>query len=216
VASLELNEVKFLADVKDHGLTILRDDGVYRHVRLAKPGTMCMHFDLITWPGYLAYVGDMGAFTFRRLYDMFEFFRSDREPNLEYWGEKLDAVDRGSGYKEFDEDSFSAAVNSYRLRWIRDAHASGDLDKSQRRELWEAVDYEVLSRASDGEFQALEAVYDFERKVGGKTYRFDDFFDHNLERPTFRFRWACYAIAWGIHQYDLATEMPAIAEKDAS
>lgn len=78
----DLQESRFLADVKDHKISIVRDDGVYRHVRFAKPETVCMHFDLITWPGYLAYVGDMGAFTFTRLRDMFEFFRGDHKPNL--------------------------------------------------------------------------------------------------------------------------------------
>ena len=48
-------------------MIVLRDDGVYRHIRFKKPGTGCMHFDLVTWPGYLCYSGDMGCYVFCRL-----------------------------------------------------------------------------------------------------------------------------------------------------
>ena len=70
---------QFLRDVAEHTMTVIREDGVSRHIRFAKPGTSCMHFDLITWPGYLCYTGDMGTYVFQRLTDMFEFFRTDRE-----------------------------------------------------------------------------------------------------------------------------------------
>ena len=93
----ESTEADFLKDVAAHEMEILRDDGVYRHIRFKKPGTWCMHFDLVTWPGYLAYSGDMGCYVFSRLNDMFEFFRTDREYlqrdgrqlciNLCYWSE---------------------------------------------------------------------------------------------------------------------------------
>ena len=66
----------FLNDVKDHQMTIVRDDNIGRHLRFSKPGTSCMSFDLITWPGYLCCTGDMGTYVFKRLPDMFEFFRT--------------------------------------------------------------------------------------------------------------------------------------------
>ena len=78
-------EQSFLKDVAEHQMTVLRDDGVNRHVQFRRPGTICMGFELITWPGYLCYTGDMGTYVFRRLEDMFEFFRTDRyivDPNF--------------------------------------------------------------------------------------------------------------------------------------
>ena len=87
------SQEEFQKDVSQHGVTIIRDDGVNRHIRFKRPGTMCMHFDLITWPGYLCYCGDMGTYVFSRLEDMFEFFRTDRDINPGYWAEKLQAVD---------------------------------------------------------------------------------------------------------------------------
>lgn len=71
-------EQRFLNDVANHEMIIIRDDGVNRHVRFKRPNSSCMYFDLITWPGHLCYTGDMGSYVFRRLEDMFEFFRTDR------------------------------------------------------------------------------------------------------------------------------------------
>lgn len=75
----QCTEKRFLGDVAKHQMTILRDDGVNRHVRFKQPNSSNMFFDLITWPGCLCYTGDMGTYVFRRLEDMFEFFRTDRE-----------------------------------------------------------------------------------------------------------------------------------------
>lgn len=220
----QCTEERFLKDAKDHAMEVIRDDGIYRHVRFKRPGTMCYHFDLITWPGYLCYTGDMGTYVFSRLRDMFEFFRTDREYaqrrgrqlsiNLSYWSEKLVAVDggrAGGAAKEFSADKFTRVINEYRVSWMRDAKESGALDKEGRRELWEAVDDEVLSLANDGEHRAHAAAYDFchdpranpERPYG---WQFTDLFENDFTDYTFHFTWCCYALAWGIQQYDDAKQ----------
>ena len=71
----------FERDIGKHEMQIIRDDGVFRHVRFKRPDTICMYFDLITWPGCLCYTGDMGTYVFQRLEDMFVFFR--RYPDYE-------------------------------------------------------------------------------------------------------------------------------------
>lgn len=40
----------FDRDIAQHQMEVIRDDGVNRHLRFKRPGTMCMHFDLLTWP----------------------------------------------------------------------------------------------------------------------------------------------------------------------
>lgn len=221
-----LTETEFLRDVSEHVMEVMRDDGVYRHVRFRKPGTMCMHFDLITWPGYLCYTGDMGTYVFSRLSDMFEFFRADLEyaqrrgrrlsVNLSYWSEKLQAVDgnrRHGSAKEFSEDKLRSVVNRIRLEWIRDAYAQRRLDKDQRRELWDAVQDDVLSRMSDGEHDAYAAARDFEWQTNSRErlYHFEDLWDHDFTDYTHHFRWCCFGLAWGIEQYDLQTAPQEIA-----
>lgn len=230
---IDLTEAEFLRDVARHQVTIIRDDGLHRHVRFQEPGSSCYYFDLITWPGCLCYTGDMGTFVFKRTSDMFHFFRTDREYaarrgrsltiNLSYWGEKLVAVDahgvHGGKAKEFDEAKFVRVINEYRVSWMRRAKESGTLDKEQRRELWEQVQDEVLGRVEDGEHYAFAAAYDFcfrthpfDRSPDRPSWQFDDLFDHDFTEYTRSFVWCCFAMAWGIRQYDDAKAATAPAE----
>jgi hypothetical protein len=222
----ELTEASFLKDVATHEMQQLRDDGVYRHLRFKRPDTTCMYFDLVTWPGVLCYTGDMGTFVFTRLRDMFEFFRTDREyaqrrgdrqlfVNHGYWSEKLVAVDgqRHSGSAmEFSEALLRAYVNETRLGWIREARASGSLSRDERRDLWEEVDHEVLDRLDDdGEQAAYLALRDFRwrpsRPTRAPEFEFTDFWDHEFRQYTHAFQWCCFALDWGIEQYDRAKEV---------
>ncbi|HEY3679008.1 MAG TPA: hypothetical protein VGL45_09830 [Bradyrhizobium sp.] len=196
--SRQPTEQSFLKDVAAHQMTVVSENGVHRHVRFKRPGTYCMQFDLITWPGYLAYSGDMGCFVFARLADMFEFFRSDRKGselqiNTGYWSEKLEAVNKHCGYREFSADLFRESIG----RWLDDAEASAEL----RAE----VEDDVLYHADDGQDAAYRAALDFKGKDG---YRFTDFWEVNCAEYTYHFVWCCYALAWGIRQYDAACSAP--------
>lgn len=222
--SYQCTEEDFLKDVADHQMITLHDDGIYRHIRFKKPGTGCMHFDFVTWPGYLAYSGDMGCYVFCRLTDMFKFFRTDREYkkrdgeklaiNLSYWSEKLQAGDgsrqSGSAF-EFSEEKFTRAVIGDLVQWIRSNATS--TTKEERRELWDAVMSGVIDADGDsGGYRKQAAAHDFSHyvnpKVGGSFY-FQDFFEHDLTKYTNRFIWCCYALAWGIKQYDKEKEQVA-------
>jgi hypothetical protein len=219
--SADVTEERFLRDVAQHKMTVIKDDGVHRHLHFAKPGTSCMHFDLITWPGYLCYTGDMGTYVFTRLRDMFEFFRTDREYakrrgkelaiNPSYWGEKLEAVDKCDGFKQFSEEKFNAAIREYFVSWVRDHR--GDTSKEERRELWEAIECEVLGADGDGGgYRKQCAAHDFYHEVNRAVgnFRFEDFWETNVEEYSHRFMWCCYALAWGIQQYDDAKDMAQI------
>jgi hypothetical protein len=207
-------EASFLKDVAMHEMHVLLDNGVYRHIRFKRPGTGCMHFDLITYPGHLVYSGDMGCYVFSRLEDMFQFFRTDREHlhrgeklaiNLGYWSEKLRAVDGGRhnpGAMEFSEDKFRRVINEYRIGWMRDNRYR--MGKDARRELWEAVDWCVLDKIDGDGRVAVNAAYEFSERIGGRSFQFDDLFEHNFEQFRYHFIWCCYALAWGVQKYDEA------------
>lgn len=194
--SREPTEESFLKDVREHQMQVLRDDGEYRHVRFSKPGTYCMSFDLITWPGYLAYSGDMGCYVFSRIRDMFEFFRTSPQwlpkgglhINLSYWAEKCTASDRSDGIKRYSEDKFRENV----AHWLDSREACDEV----RAE----VEQQVLCAADDGEHAAMTAVMDFEHEG----FRFNDFWEADNTAYTYRYIWCCYALAWGIRQYDTA------------
>jgi hypothetical protein len=213
---------RFLRDVAEHKMEIIREDDVNRHVRFKKPGSSAYYFDLITWPGALCITGDMGTYVIQRTHDMFEFFRTDRQYarpdkplpiNLSYWSEKLEATDcngrRGGSATEFDPDKFRWVINEFRVGWMRRLREMG-ASKEDRRELWEAVDDEVLCYDED-QHCSLSAAYGFSRRVGGKAWQFDDLFECNFERYTFHFTWICYALTWGIMQYDEAKERQEVA-----
>src|SRR3954466_1726422 len=76
---------------RPHEVTVLHDDGLYRHLRFRSPDHSAYWFDLITVPGCLIFRGDGDSFVFSRTEDMFGFFRSSREGSINptYWSEKL-------------------------------------------------------------------------------------------------------------------------------
>ena len=206
MSAAALTEDQFFRDIEKHEMTVIRDDGVNRHIRFKRPGSYSMHFDLITWPGYLCYTGDMGAYVFQRLDDMFEFFRTDREykkrngarlaVNLSYWGEKLQATDR-DGYRKYSAEKFKVNV----MDWIEQHGLVGKLGHGLRDEL----ESEVLDRADDGASLAYDAAAGF---IWNGKRVFEDFFEVDCSEYTHRFLWCCFALAWGIEKYDVA-KLPA-------
>lgn len=193
-------EAKFLKDIATHQMAVLRDDGLHRHLQFRRPGTYCMGFDIVTWPGYLAYTGDMGCFVFTRIADMFEFFRTDRvhgkqdgnlHINRSYWAEKCVAQDR-NGLKTYSPEVFHRAVLDY-LK-------GRELPPGTRAKVRD----EVLSHADDGELAAMQAATDFEHEG----FTFSDFWETDLREYTYHYVWCCYALAWAIEKYDSA-KVPA-------
>jgi hypothetical protein len=49
----------FARNVANHIKNVLHDDGLYRHLRFARPDRSASWFDIVTWPGSLAVRGDM-------------------------------------------------------------------------------------------------------------------------------------------------------------
>ena len=198
----------FLRDVATHELTIIRNEGLYRHLRFSRPGSSCMYFDLITWPGHLCYTGDMGTYVFSRVSDMLEFFRRDCADQLPinpgYWSEKVQAADGGRHpgcVFEYDHDRYLAVVNEYLSDWLE------GLDDEAAAELREAVQDDVLQLAdSHDEHGNYNRAYEFSATVNGCKYQFTELFERNFRRFTPRFLWCCRALVWGIEMYDA---MPA-------
>lgn len=189
-------ERHFPRDIANHRVTIKRDDGVYRHVVLAEPGTRNMMFELITYPGGLLYTGDMGTFVFERLTDMFEFFRG-RRPMLSYWAEKC----RAGVVKEASEAAMLEAVAEY----VSDFAESHGLDDDAKADL-------LAEARDDAETDSVECFLDWasgysldvETPEGERKFTMPDAWECEIEDYTYRFYWCCMAIAWGIAKYDEA------------
>lgn len=212
----------FENDTRKHVMTVLRDDGLDRHLRFKNPDSSFDWFDVITWQGRLYIGGDCGTFVFDRIADMFQFFRGDPgDINPSYWLEKVEAADKIDGATEFDPEAFRAEMHARRVALIRRERERGSLDKDERRELWEQFDSEVLDRIEDRSGDvSFHFAYEFRYLKGSILSNDYEFFGINTddmpkcERYTHRYLWNCFAIVWAIRQYDVHTAARA-AERAA-
>ena len=204
---MKCTEANFLKDIAGHQMKVLSDTGVHRYIRCQKPGTWCFGFHIITWPGALCIDGDMGTFVFRRLDDMFEFFRTDRREgkpgkqlyiNKGYWAEKCVSDSRYKGLQEFDPDLFRENVVRRYKDWLESRR--DEFSAAVRRDLREQLRNDVLGAADEGKHNAITAALEFRHKE--TRFNLDDFYECNTRSYTFHFVWCLYAIAWAIKQYD--------------
>ncbi|EOJ9897976.1 hypothetical protein ACJ5MI_004704 [Escherichia coli] len=204
---------RVLIDTAHHRLEILRDDGVYRHLRMQQPGTSFYYYDIITWPGYLTVTGDMGTWTFSRCLDMFDFFPAwTGEINTHYWMEKLEA---GAGCnarellaKDYDHDAFCRSLKDSLSDYLED-----DLEADEDEEDWNDDDdtqdsdkakvleaYRELTRGEfSNDWEAYQAVYDADWPEDWSAWDICD--GLTFKTYTTHGRWILYAITWAISKY---------------
>lgn len=185
---------RFDRDVAEHRMTVLLDNGVFRHVRFGRPGDTNASFYLTTWPMHLCISGDMGTYVFSRMEDMFQFFRGHRV-NFSYWAEKVQAEDRHSKTFEFSRDLFEAAVrDDFESFW-----ESYGTDEAAKAEAWSDIEDHVIN-GDETVAAAVARAHEFEHD--GRLV-FTDFWDNHLEGFTHHFMWCCHAIPWAIAKYDV-------------
>lgn len=212
---------RFMNDVKDHQMTILRDEGVYRHIRYKRPSTGNMYFDIITWPGNLCYTGDMGTYVFSRIEDMMYFFAEGKEDevvtNYYYWTQKAiaDSI-YGNGIKEYSPelaiDTITEEFKNWKFDYLEDTKIEdedGNLTDDPYslefiEEQWERVEYEIISQAHDGPERVYDAAMCFSIEKDGNGRRgpnFEDFWEYNCEELTYHYQWCCHALNWAVKKY---------------
>ena len=192
---------RFANDIKDHELTIVQDSKLYKHIRLTRPGTIVMWFELVTWPGHLCYTGDMGSYVFSRVRDMFAFFRQEK-PNPSYWKQEVLASDV-DGITEYSPDVFKAMIKEYfenqTTEW--DDASKAALWLAIQNEVFPVAEYETFARKATEEF-----THDAKESIHGR-FCFQDFGEYDFSTFTFRFKWCCHAIPWAIDKYDKFKEL---------
>lgn len=181
---------RFAADTAGHQMTVLLDQGLYRHLRFATPGNSIGWYELITTPNLLTINGDMGTYMFSRMEDMFHFFdRPDGSINPDYWAEKIHA------------SSDPAAVYSAKVftDTIRDAAIDQleDVDEALHGPALAALEEEVLDYAAEGEEEARGALQRFSNDL----LEFTDTWEYNFTGHSFRYLWNLHAIVHGIARY---------------
>lgn len=228
---------RFQSETATHQMTVLHDDGLYRHIRFSSPESSFCWFDLITWPGNLAIKGDMGAFMFARDPDMFAFFRAKAGWNMgrinpDYWAEKLPGG-RDSA-REYDEDKLRAhlieplaeheleypnLLASYRVRLAtydalpyteRWPYALRGMREPVEPKTADEVREMIAEYANDGQLSHESGAHELLAELE-KAEVVSDTFEWNLREYTVHYLWCCHAIQYGIAQYDEARKSAAVA-----
>lgn len=180
---------RFARETAHHQLTVLHNQGLYRHLRFANPQHSEYWFDIITWPGCLTIRGDFGdTFTFSRLPDMLEFFRG-KHINPHYWAEKTERGRRGC--MTYSEGAFKRVATDLTINAVRYDGAPSGLAGAVRTEI-------ISSSELHDEQTARKLLDNFEFKG----FQFSDTWELSFHDYTHTFIWACHALVWGIAQYD--------------
>jgi hypothetical protein len=184
--------------IRAHEMTVLHDDGLYRHLRFRSPDAGSYWFDLITWPGSLTISGDCGTYTFAREADMFGFFRGHRV-NPDYWAEK---VSRETKVSSYSEDQFREQVAAE----VKDADQPG-LAEAVESDFygilaeWDTT-CEAGARQALDEFAFYKSESDRYDPAKEADFRFEDTWEWDLSDWDWTFLWCLHAIVWGIARYD--------------
>jgi len=193
-------EKRFLEGIKNHKMKIIKDDGLYKHLRFKAPDTYCMYFDIITYPGGLLYTGDAGTFVFSRIEDMIDFFRNDKKElliNPCYWAEKVKAESiSGGGIKEFDSEIWKKRIIEYWEEYYED-----DID-SEKAQITLSEIHENIFHGESSEWYWVSTIYnaDFTDKRFAGWDLFESLGDG--KKYTWHYLWCCYALSWAVIQYD--------------
>lgn len=198
--SYQPTQEQFDKDTTTGRMEVMRDEGLYRHLRFRFTHGGFTWFDIVTWPGKLVITGDCETFTFARLDDMFEFFRSGgARINPGYWQEKvIDGRDRA---RSFDWDRFREAALAQFDQENKDED-NLELRAKARQDLEDALD-----SADPDLYGAVDLVRSYAYRPDGygkPTYFQFELCDGDLtgEDWDYHYIWCCRAIVWAIGQYD--------------
>jgi hypothetical protein len=200
---------RFKRETAGHEMTIVRDDGLYRHLRFVTPKSDLYWYEIVTTPRQLVFSGDGDSFVFRLAPDMFEMFRRSAEAgsiNATYWAEKCKTGNARSYSRERFEECVWKQVTE------REQYYRGDLRADVQHRIFDSEIYNV-----DYEADALMAVLNYQYHLtkgpddrgNWDTFRFRRVHEWELKDFDGWFLFACYAISDAIVKYDTAKAVAA-------
>jgi hypothetical protein len=202
---------RFASETAGHKMTVLHDEGLFRHLRFTGPTNELYWYEITTTPRQLVFSGDGDSFVFRLADDMFDVFRRSASSggiNASYWAEKI----RTGNAFSYSEDRFRECVE----KAVGHSEASyPGLRKDVESRIFNSDFYDVSY-----EGPACAAVLDYSYRLPEKLsphrepFRFARSWEWKLGDYDWWYLFACHAIADGIAQYD-AAKAPA-AEAVAS
>lgn len=168
-------------DLKEHVITTVHHNGLYRHWRCCRPDTGSMGFSIVTWPGSICYTGDMGEYLFQRTEDMVAFMRRSAM-SFSYAAEKCVAHD--GRLEEWREEVFLEELDAIEARIKEECE-----DEDEKPEWLEKVQA-VRDAMNDDypEHDAMVALYESGLVDGCDM--------PSCKAYTFHFLWCLHAIKW--------------------
>lgn len=188
---------RYLKDTDGHVLTVLHDDGLYRHLRFCNPFSSEYWFDVISAPGILTVHGDMGTYTLARERDMFAWvgFRGiDGGISYDYWAQKLVAPQGRASVQEFSQRVFADWIGNFTQDHL------DQMGENLHTEFATAVLHHFTPLPENVE-EAHERMRDFEFHG----IEIADEWEYSFREYTLRWLWNCWGIADVIRRYSHAT-----------
>ncbi|MFE2529436.1 hypothetical protein ACFXEL_35015 [Streptomyces sp. NPDC059382] len=201
---------RFASEVEGATMTVVKDDGVHRHLSFRFPKASWGWCEVVTWPGMLTLRGGLGCWSFTRVDDMLDFFRpgpNSERINPTYWAETL-AHGLGSEATEYDADRALAYVRQAVAAAVQ-AHTH---ITAQDAEDWLFSDWCDADFSTEADLMRtlgrFEARVDADRPPGGtpEEYAASEFVfpvgDWDLHRYSDWYLLSCAVLPWAVEQYD--------------
>ena len=199
-----------------HEMTVLHQDGLYRHLRFQTPGNGSSYgYDLITWPYNLTIrAGWTFTFSIDATNDMLDLFRRTAFPgeiNPDYWQEKVTAG--RDEIESFSEELLKKKIEGTVQQWERDVLSSQADRDALRAAVQEHFFGEWPEYSLEYEAEAHRALSDFSfspegAKPGGWPLTFDRWYEWKLSEFSPGFLWCCHAIRHGVSLYEASLAQP--------
>lgn len=179
----------------DHKMSILHDDGLYRHLRFQTPATWNYGYDIVTWPGHLALNGDLDSgYVFSRIRDMIDFFASGPGINPQYWAEKITNSTAREATRRYSEELLREQVEQA----ARQRAEEGDYTYDAIMAAWrEHIAYREMSV----EHVAHESLRDFRVDRDDHFGFGPDTWEWSLRDWDHVYLLCCFAIRAGVDAY---------------
>jgi len=208
-ANAEQVAERFPTDTEGFVLTVLHEQGDYRHLRFQQPDERWGSTDIHTWPGGLTTAGDMAdGWMFERGLGFFA-----GPVNLHYWHEKLTPSGRLAA-EEFSEVTLRAEL----------ATAGEDLEIPEQfrdafdEELNELIDSIISDHADTNAALAEISDFTFEREsddgLSDIDAKFSDPYELNIDDYTYHFVWALHVLSTAARW--LADKDPRVIRPEAT
>ncbi|MFF8387769.1 hypothetical protein ACF053_29585 [Streptomyces kanasensis] len=203
---------RFASEVEGATMTVVKDDGVHRHLYFKFPRASWDWCEVVTWPGMLTLRGGLGCWSFTRVTDMFDLLRPSpgtKRIDPVYWAGTL-VPGSGSEVKEYDADR----ARTYVRQAVADAieahtHITAEYAEDWLFSDWCGADFgtEAALMRTLGRFEArVDADRPTSSFLSGATHEEFVFpvHDWDLYRYSHWFLLSCVVLPWAVEQYDAA------------